>query len=108
LPIAETTIVAGAKYLVQAKELVQERYSDVVNVVYGDTDSVFVKTVEDLSVADAIKYLFEMDLVNDRLGEKISKEVSDEFPDPVFLEFEKVMFPSMLMNRKVYLQSSIF
>lgn len=108
LPIAETTIVAGAKYLVQAKELVQERYSDVVNVVYGDTDSVFVKTVENLSVADAIKYLFEMDLVNDRLGEKISKEVSDEFPDPVFLEFEKVMFPSMLVNRKVQFYSSIF
>ena len=56
LPIAETTIVAGARYLVRAKELVRERYSDVVTVVYGDTDSVFVKTVENLSVADAIKF----------------------------------------------------
>ena len=55
LPIAETTIVAGARYLVQAKDLVQERYSDLVNVIYGDTDSVFVKTVENLSVADAIR-----------------------------------------------------
>lgn len=70
-------------------------------MVYGDTDSVFVKTVENLSVTDAIKCLFEMDMSDDRLGEKISKEVSGEFPDPVFLEFEKVMFPSMLVNRKV-------
>jgi DNA polymerase delta subunit 1 len=41
-------------------------------------------------------------VVNGRLGDKISKEVSAEFPDPVFLEFEKVMFPSMLVNRKRY------
>jgi len=86
---------------VQAKDLVQERYSDVVKVVYGDTDSVFVKTVQNLSVADAIKYLYDLHLPNCRLGEKISNEVSREFPDPVFLEFEKVMFPSMLVNRKV-------
>jgi hypothetical protein len=38
---------------------------------------------------------------DDRLGEKISREVSREFPHPVFLEFEKVMFPSMMVNRKV-------
>ena len=93
--------MAGARYLVQAKDLVQERYSDVVKVVYGDTDSVFVKTVQNLSVADAIKYLYDLHLPNCRLGEKISNEVSNEFPDPVFLEFEKVMFPSMLVNRKV-------
>ena len=40
-------------------------------------------------------------MIDIRLGDKISKEVSEEFPDPVFLEFEKVMFPSMLVNRKV-------
>jgi hypothetical protein len=55
LPIAETTIVTGAGSLEMAKQLIQERYSDVVDVVYGDTDSVFLKTVENLSVADAMK-----------------------------------------------------
>src|SRR5216110_342019 len=58
LPIAETTIVVGARSLEMAKQLIQERYSDVVDVVYGDTDSVFLKTVENLSVADAMKSLF--------------------------------------------------
>lgn len=55
LPIAETTIVAGARSLLMAKDLIEKRYSDVVDVVYGDTDSVFLKTVSNLSVADAIK-----------------------------------------------------
>ena len=55
LPIAETTIVAGARSLLMAKDLIEQRYSDVVDVVYGDTDSVFLKTVENLSVADAIE-----------------------------------------------------
>jgi len=56
LPIAETTIVLGAKYLTMAKDLVEERYSDVVSVVYGDTDSVFVKTHQLMSVPDATRY----------------------------------------------------
>jgi len=37
-----------------AKDLVEQRYSDVVSVVYGDTDSVFVKTVHPMSVPEAI------------------------------------------------------
>jgi DNA polymerase elongation subunit (family B) len=55
LPIAETTIVLGAKYLTKAKDLVEERFSDIVDVVYGDTDSVFVKTVDPMSVEAAIR-----------------------------------------------------
>jgi len=39
-----------------AKDLVEERYSDVVSVVYGDTDSVFVKTHQLMSVPDATRY----------------------------------------------------
>jgi DNA polymerase elongation subunit (family B) len=38
-----------------ARALCEERYNDVVSFVYGDTDSLFLKTVEKLSVADAIK-----------------------------------------------------
>ena len=57
LPIAETTIVAGARYLTLARDIVQERYSDVAIFVYGDTDSLFLKTVDKLSVAEAIQYV---------------------------------------------------
>lgn len=55
LPIAETTIVLGARYLTMAKDLIQERYNDLVHVVYGDTDSVFLRTVNNLTVAEAIE-----------------------------------------------------
>jgi DNA polymerase elongation subunit (family B) len=57
LPIAETTIVLGAIYLTQAADLIKERYSDHVKVVYGDTDSVFLRTLSNLSVSEASKYV---------------------------------------------------
>jgi DNA polymerase elongation subunit (family B) len=41
-----------------AKNLIQERFSDVVDVVYGDTDSVFLRTVSNLTVAEATKLAF--------------------------------------------------
>jgi hypothetical protein len=44
---------------------------------------------------------FVGDVPDGRLGDKISQEISKEFPDPVFLEFERVLFPSLLVNRKV-------
>jgi DNA polymerase elongation subunit (family B) len=64
LPIAETTIVLGARYLTMAKDLIQERYSDVVDVVYGDTDSVFLRTVQSLSVPEAIEYISSGNVTN--------------------------------------------
>jgi DNA polymerase elongation subunit (family B) len=39
-----------------AKDIVEQRYRDVVQFNYGDTDSLFLKTVEKLSVTEAIKY----------------------------------------------------
>jgi len=44
-------------YLTQAADLIQERYSDRVKVVYGDTDSVFLRTLSNLSVAEAFTYV---------------------------------------------------
>jgi DNA polymerase delta subunit 1 len=55
LPIAETTIVLGAKYLTQAADLIKQRYSEDVKVVYGDTDSVFCRVLSNMSVAEAFK-----------------------------------------------------
>lgn len=59
-------------------------------MVYGDTDSVMirfgVRTVE-----DAIK-----------LGLEGAAFVSKTFPRPISLEFEKVYFPYLLINKKRY------
>lgn len=59
-------------------------------VIYGDTDSVMVKF--------GVKTVKEaMDL-----GLEAAAKVSEIFPPPVKLEFEKVYFPYLLMNKKRY------
>ncbi|BFZ54754.1 hypothetical protein PYCC9005_001791 [Savitreella phatthalungensis] len=95
LAIADGTISEGAAMLELVKQEIERRYNseglrDVCEVVYGDTDSVFVKLFGK-SVKEAIE-----------MGERISREVSEVWPDPIQLEFEKVLFPSLLQNRKRY------
>lgn len=59
-------------------------------VIYGDTDSVMVKF--------GVKTVKEaMDL-----GLEAAAKVSEIFPPPVKLEFEKVYYPYLLMNKKRY------
>lgn len=59
-------------------------------VVYGDTDSVMVKFGTS-DVADTMK-----------LGREAARIVSEKFISPIALEFEKVFFPFLLMNKKRY------
>eukprot|EP01138_Halocafeteria_seosinensis_P001695 gb/GECG01001738.1/.p1 GENE.gb/GECG01001738.1/~~gb/GECG01001738.1/.p1 ORF type:complete len:1129 (+),score=127.59 gb/GECG01001738.1/:1-3387(+) len=96
LAISSTVTSYGREMIETTKKAVEERYtvangypSDAV-VVYGDTDSVMVKFgVSDVKTA--------MDL-----GEEAAVDVSNVFPDPVRLEFEKVYYPYLLMNKKRY------
>merc|ERR1719230_1378133 len=78
------------------KNMVEQHYT-IANghahdalVVYGDTDSVMVKFGTD-SVEEAM-----------RLGEEAAGMVSATFLRPIKLEFEKVYFPYLLMNKKRY------
>ncbi|RWS22315.1 DNA polymerase delta catalytic subunit-like protein, partial [Leptotrombidium deliense] len=59
-------------------------------VIYGDTDSVMVKFGVS-SVSEAMK-----------LGNEAAKFVSTKFIEPIKLEFEKVYFPYLLINKKRY------
>jgi DNA polymerase elongation subunit (family B) len=59
-------------------------------VIYGDTDSVMVNFGYP-NVEDTMK-----------LAEKAAQEVSAIFPKPIKLEFEKVYYPYLLMNKKRY------
>ena len=65
-------------------------YPANADVVYGDTDSVMIKFGAE-TVAETMP-----------LAEKAAAEVSSIFPDPVKLEFEKVYWPYLLMNKKRY------
>ncbi len=67
----------------------QHRFN--ARVVYGDTDSLFV-LFEKTKKSDAFK-----------LSYKIVDEISNMFPKPVKLKFEKIYSPSILLAKKRYL-----
>ena len=96
LEIASSTTSFGRKMIEKTKEEVEKKYniangySHDAQVIYGDTDSVMVKFgTKDL--AEAMK-----------MGEEASQFVSSKFVKPIKLEFEKVYFPYLLINKKRY------
>jgi DNA polymerase delta subunit 1 len=96
LAIASSTTAYGRQMIektkgeVESKYTIANGYSHDAQVIYGDTDSVMVKFgTKDL--AEAMK-----------LGEEAATFVSSEFIKPIKLEFEKVYFPYLLINKKRY------
>jgi DNA polymerase delta subunit 1 len=96
LEIASSTTSFGRQMIEKTKQEVEQRYcisngySHDAQVIYGDTDSVMVKFgTKDL--AEAMK-----------LGEDAAHFVSAKFVKPIKLEFEKVYFPYLLINKKRY------
>ena len=96
LAIASSTTSYGRQMIEKTKEEVESRYtiangySHDAEVIYGDTDSVMVKFGE-----KDLKKTME-------LGEEAAKCVSAKFIKPIKLEFEKVYFPYLLINKKRY------
>lgn len=83
-------MIEKTKQEVEARYTIANGYSHDAKVIYGDTDSVMVKFgVTDLE--EAMK-----------LGEEASQYVSSKFIQPIKLEFEKVYFPYLLINKKRY------
>ena len=96
LAIASSTTSYGRQMIERTKEEVEKRYTIAngydfdAQVIYGDTDSVMVKFgPKELQKA--------MDL-----GQDAAQFVSDKFIKPIKLEFEKVYFPYLLINKKRY------
>ena len=96
LPIASSTTSYGRQLLEKTKEFVEKKYTIAngykhdAQVVYGDTDSVMVK-FGTKSVEETFPLAIEA-----------ADECSKIFPSPILLEFEKVYFPYLLMNKKRY------
>lgn len=96
LQIASSTTSYGRQMIektkaeVEAKYTVTNGYSHDAKVIYGDTDSVMVKF--------GVKTLEEAM----KLGEEAAEYVSAKFVKPIKLEFEKVYFPYLLINKKRY------
>ena len=96
LEIASSTTSYGRQMIEKTKAEVEARYtiangySHNAEVIYGDTDSVMVK----FGPADLAKAM--------ELGEEAAGYVSEKFIKPIRLEFEKVYFPYLLINKKRY------
>lgn len=96
LEISSSVTAFGREMIDQTKSLVESRFTRAngfdhdAQVVYGDTDSVFVKFGCE-TVAESM-----------RLGTEAAGEISKHFISPIKLEFEKVYFPYLLMNKKRY------
>ena len=96
LEIASSTTSYGRQMIEKTKEEVEAKYniangySHDAQVIYGDTDSVMVK-FGPKELEKAMK-----------LGEEAAGYVSGKFIKPIKLEFEKVYFPYLLINKKRY------
>lgn len=96
LAISSSVTAFGREMIEKTKNEVQEHYSTKngytydAQVIYGDTDSVMVKFGhQDLETCM-------------KLGEEAAAYVSTKFKNPIKLEFEKVYFPYLLINKKRY------
>eukprot|EP00958_Prasinococcus_capsulatus_P026248 scaffold4725_cov367-Prasinococcus_capsulatus_cf.AAC.5 len=101
LQISAGTTAYGRNMIDHTKKLVMETYNRKngyeadADVIYGDTDSVMVN----FNFAGSDKEVVEKSM---KLGEEAAAFISNTFPKPIKLEFEKVYFPYLLMSKKRY------
>eukprot|EP00741_Cyanophora_paradoxa_P009639 tig00001545_g9337.t1 len=88
------TMIERTRNAVQERYTVANGYSANADVVYGDTDSVMIN-FNVPAEGDGMQRVFE-------LGRDAARHVTEQFPNPVKLEFEKVLFPYLLINKKRY------
>lgn len=87
--ISDAIVATGREILSKSIQLIDDG-NDGAKVVYGDTDSLFVY-FPGKSKDDAFK-----------IGKRIAQAITDHFPDPIKLKFEKVYLPSVLLTKKRY------
>ncbi|KAL0863005.1 hypothetical protein Bca101_042123 [Brassica carinata] len=96
LEISSSVTSYGRQMIEQTKKFVEDKFTTLggyeynAEVIYGDTDSVMVQFgVPDVEAAMT-------------LGKEAAEFISGTFIKPIKLEFEKVYFPYLLINKKRY------
>lgn len=84
------TMIEDTKREVETHYTIANGYENDAVVIYGDTDSVMIKF--------GVKTLEQ----SMELGREAAEYVSSKFVKPIKLEFEKVYFPYLLINKKRY------
>ncbi|XP_062512601.1 DNA polymerase delta catalytic subunit-like [Corticium candelabrum] len=96
LEISQSVTAFGRQMIDRSRQLVEDKFTAAngypadAQVIYGDTDSVMVKFgSNELEECMAI-------------GREAAAYISEQFPQPIKLEFEKVYFPYLLISKKRY------
>lgn len=98
--IAASTTAIGKELLNLAQQYVEEKFEGA-EVIYGDTDSIFVKfnIVDKNGNPDTSKRALEKAI---EFGKIASEYANSKLPHPHNLEYEKVFFPFCILNKKRY------
>ncbi|CAG9574384.1 putative DNA polymerase zeta catalytic subunit [Leishmania major strain Friedlin] len=88
--LAEAIVSLGRQTLERTIELIHNTPAWRAEVVYGDTDSLFVR-LAGRTKADAF-----------RIGQEMADAVTRSSPAPIRLQFEKVLLPCLLLVKKRY------
>jgi DNA polymerase elongation subunit (family B) len=97
--IAACTTATGREMIMLAKKFVEDNYG--ADVIYGDTDSIFCKfPLKDsegniVLGKDALPYAIKM-------GQEVEKEIAKIMPKPQKLNYEKSLYPFILLSKKRY------
>lgn len=88
--IADSIVQTGRETLERAKNMIENEAKWDAEVVYGDTDSLFVH-LKGRTKDQAFD-----------IGEEIAARVTAMNPEPIKLKFEKVYLPCVLLAKKRY------
>ncbi len=92
--IASAVTAEGRKSIEKSKKYAEENYN--CEVIYGDTDSIYVQFNTDY---DGKKHFNECFKIADKCARDITEKL---FKYPMELEFEKIMYPFFLFTKKRY------
>lgn len=109
LPISELTTFTGRMRLTRVQEIVKSNFKDA-DIVYGDTDSVFVKFKN-------VPFEIEQEFPSLPIEEKRTKElektityanklvdiINNLLPSPHCIVIDKIIYPLLLLSKKKYL-----
>jgi len=94
LEISQSVTGCGRQMIEQTSNLAVTKFN--CQVVYGDTDSCYVIFPEPVDQDGTLRTLF-------KTAEHAAKEISKTFKKPIELEFEKFMYPLILVAKKRYM-----
>ena len=93
--VAACTTATGRAMIMLAKNFIEREFQG--HVVYGDTDSLFVvfPSPDNASHRDRLA-------TSIRAGQDVSREIHQHLKKPHNLEYEKTLFPLILLSKKRY------